>query len=71
MSRHSLGFSPVPSPGSRLLNAGATTVALLCGTVGAIVAFHPALWIGLFSYDADVARIGALYLHIVGPVYGC
>jgi len=30
-----------------------------------------ALWIGLFSYDADVARIGALYLHIVGPVYGC
>jgi MATE family, multidrug efflux pump len=50
---------------------GATTVALLCGTIGAIVAFHPALWIGLFSYDANVARIGALYLRIVGPVYLC
>ena len=50
---------------------GATTVALLCGTIGTIVAFHPALWIGLFSYDAEVARIGALYLRIVGPVYLC
>src|SRR5713101_5480919 len=49
----------------------ATTVALLCGTIGAIVAFHPALWIGLFSADANVARIGALYLRIVGPVYLC
>jgi len=50
---------------------GATTVALLCGTIGSIVAFHPALWIGLFSADANVARIGALYLGIVGPFYLC
>src|SRR5882672_397707 len=49
----------------------ATTVALLCGTIGAIVAFDPALWIGLFSDSADVARIGALYLRIVGPFYLC
>jgi Na+-driven multidrug efflux pump len=48
---------------------GAATVALLCGTIGATVAFHPTLWIGLFSDNEDVARIGALYLHIVGPVY--
>jgi Na+-driven multidrug efflux pump len=34
-----------------------------------IVALHPVLWIGLFSDDADVARLGALYLRIVGPVY--
>ena len=33
------------------------------------MAFHPTLWIGLFSDNEDVARIGALYLHIVGPVY--
>src|SRR5262249_11777846 len=27
------------------------------------------LWIGLFSDDAEVARLGTLYLRIVGPVY--
>ena len=50
---------------------GAAIVALLCGTIGLIVAFEPGLWIGLFSDDADVARLGALYLHIVGPAYLC
>src|SRR5512142_1596415 len=30
---------------------GATTVALLCGMIGLIVAFQPSLWIGLFSDD--------------------
>jgi len=48
---------------------GAATVALLCGTIGAIVAIHPALWISLFSDSSEVARIGTLYLRIVGPVY--
>jgi hypothetical protein len=32
---------------------GATTVAVLCGTVGLIVAFHPGLWMGFFT-DAPV-----------------
>jgi MATE family, multidrug efflux pump len=41
----------------------------VCGTIGLIVAFEPRLWIGLFSDDAEVARLGALYLRIVGPVY--
>jgi Na+-driven multidrug efflux pump len=50
---------------------GAGTVALLCGTIGATVAIRPALWIGLFSDSAEVARIGSLYLHIVGPAYAC
>src|SRR5215813_21664 len=48
---------------------GAATVALACGTIGLIVAIQPGLWIGLFSDDAEVARLGALYLGIVGPVY--
>jgi len=48
---------------------GATTVALVCGTIGLIVAFQPGLWIGLFSDDAEVARLGTLYLRIVGPAY--
>jgi putative MATE family efflux protein len=50
---------------------GAGTVALVCGTIGMIVAIQPALWIGLFSDDAKVAQIGASYLHIVGPAYVC
>jgi Na+-driven multidrug efflux pump len=50
---------------------GAAIVALVCGTIGLTVAYHPALWIGLFSDNEQVARIGALYLRIVGPGYLC
>jgi Na+-driven multidrug efflux pump len=50
---------------------GAATVAALCGTIGLIVAFLPGLWIGLFSNEADVLRLGSLYLRIVGPTYLC
>jgi putative MATE family efflux protein len=50
---------------------GAATVAATCGVIGLIVAVRPDLWIGLFSSDPDVARVGALYLHIVGPAYVC
>ncbi|HZP77215.1 MAG TPA: MATE family efflux transporter [Pseudolabrys sp.] len=55
----------------RIAWTGATTIALLCGTLGLIVAVAPGLWLGLFSADAEVTRLGALYLHIVGPVYVC
>jgi putative MATE family efflux protein len=50
---------------------GATTIAALCGTIGLIVALHPGLWMGLFSDDPDVTRLGTLYLRIVGPAYLC
>jgi putative MATE family efflux protein len=50
---------------------GAATIALLCGTLGMIVAMRPSIWLGLFSADAEVARLGATYLRIVGPVYVC
>ena len=36
-----------------------------------IVALQPGIWLGLFSNDAEVARVGALYLRILGPVYVC
>jgi putative MATE family efflux protein len=48
---------------------GVLIVAAICGTIGLAVAFQPGLWIGLFSDDADVVRLGALYLRIVGPAY--
>jgi Na+-driven multidrug efflux pump len=50
---------------------GTATIALLCGTLGLIVALQPSIWLGLFSNDAEVARVGAMYLRIVGPVYVC
>jgi Na+-driven multidrug efflux pump len=50
---------------------GAATVTAVCGAIGLVVAFQPGLWIGLFSDDADVARLGSLYLRIVGPAYLC
>jgi MATE family, multidrug efflux pump len=50
---------------------GTATIALLCGTLGLIVALKPSIWLGLFSHDAEVARLGAMYLRIVGPVYVC
>jgi putative MATE family efflux protein len=53
----------------RIAWTGAITTALVCGTIGLIVALQPNLWLGLFSDDPEVARYGALYLHIVGPAY--
>jgi Na+-driven multidrug efflux pump len=50
---------------------GTATIALLCGTLGLIVTLQPSIWLGLFSNDAEVARVGAMYLRIVGPVYVC
>src|SRR5215467_10288082 len=48
---------------------GAAIIALVCGTLGLVVAVQPRIWLGLFSDDAEVARLGAMYLRIVGPVY--
>jgi putative MATE family efflux protein len=51
--------------------AGSITIAGLCGAIGLIVALRPELWIGLFSNEDEVARLGTLYLRVVGPVYVC
>src|SRR5712691_162794 len=48
---------------------GGVTVAAACGTVGAFFAIFPRLWMGLFTEDAEVVRIGVSYLRIVGPIY--
>lgn len=48
---------------------GAITVAIVCGSIGLVVAVGPGLWLGLFSSDPEVARFGAQYLRIVGPMY--
>src|SRR6202008_4767961 len=46
----------------RIAWTGAATIALVCGTLGLIVALQPGLWLGLFSHDAEGARVGAVDL---------
>ena len=49
---------------------GGATVGAACGSIGLIVALFPGLWMGLFASDDEIIRVGALYLQIVGPIYG-
>ena len=42
---------------------GATTVAVLCGTIGLLVAFHPGLWMGLAGVRIDMVRTTARNIH--------
>jgi putative MATE family efflux protein len=55
----------------RIAWTGALTIAAVCGTIGWVAALQPNLWLTLFSADPAVARLGALYLRIVGPSYMC
>jgi len=55
----------------RIAWTGALTIAAVCGVIGCVAALAPGLWLGMFSADPAVARLGALYLHIVGPSYVC
>src|SRR5215208_2106028 len=55
----------------RIAWTGAITIAVVCGASGFGVAVQPKLWLDLFSSDPEVARIGTLYLRIVGPAYVC
>jgi len=46
------------------------TVAAACAAIGLVVALFPDLWMGLFSDDQEIIRLGTWYLRIVGPIYG-
>lgn len=48
---------------------GGGAAAVLAGTVGLVLALAPGLWTGLFTRDPASLAAGALYLHIVGPVF--
>jgi Na+-driven multidrug efflux pump len=49
---------------------GAVAVAAACATIGLMVALFPDLWMGLFTDDQEIVRLGTWYLRIVGPIYG-
>jgi Na+-driven multidrug efflux pump len=55
---------------ARKIGWGAGCVGLvLTGAIGSIVALFPALWMHLFSHDADVVASGTAYLRVVAPAY--
>jgi putative MATE family efflux protein len=49
---------------------GAITVAAACAAIGLLASLFPRTWLGLFSSDEEVIRVGTWYLQIVGPIYG-
>jgi putative MATE family efflux protein len=53
----------------RVAWAGGALVAAITGAIGLATAIAPALWMGLFTTDADVLAVGATYLNIVGGCY--
>jgi Na+-driven multidrug efflux pump len=48
---------------------GGGAAAGLAGVIGLVLAMAPGLWTGLFTRDPASLAAGALYLHIVGPVF--
>lgn len=55
----------------RIAWSGSILSAVCCGLIGLVVTVSPGLWMGVFSDEPEVLRIGALYLQMVGPVYWC
>jgi len=53
----------------RIAWIGGATCAVACAAVGGFFTIYPRLWMGLFTEDPEVIRIGVSYLHIVGPIY--
>jgi len=48
---------------------GALAAAVIVGTIGAVVAVAPRLWLDLFTADPAVIAAGSAYLRTVGPCY--
>jgi putative MATE family efflux protein len=53
----------------RIAWLGAGVAAALTGTIGAVLAIWPQLWVGLFTDDPETFATGATYLRTVGPAY--
>ena len=54
----------------RVAWTGAALAAGVTEAIGLTAALFPAKWLGLFSAEPEVLRVGATYLRIVGPAYG-
>jgi Na+-driven multidrug efflux pump len=50
--------------------SGGATVAIACALVGLLATLFPRWWMGIFSADDEIVRLGTGYLRILGPIYG-
>ncbi len=48
----------------------ATTSGLTVGTIGAVVAIRPSLWVSLFTADPGVTAAATAYFHLAGLGFG-
>lgn len=48
---------------------GVAASVVITEIIGLMVALFPDLWLGLFTHDAAIKQTGALYLHVVAPLY--
>ena len=55
----------------RIAWTGAGLAAVMTGSIGLAAAAVPEAWLGLFTTDPQVQAVGAAYLRVVGPAYGC
>lgn len=53
----------------RVAWVGGAVVAAITGGIGVVTAMAPALWMNLFTTDAEVLGFGGRYLNIVGGCY--
>ncbi|MGH6678872.1 MAG: MATE family efflux transporter [Bradyrhizobium sp.] len=53
----------------RIAWVSALTAVAVTGAIGLTVTLRPALWLALFTRDAEVLREGTTYLRIVAPAY--
>lgn len=53
----------------RVAWVGGAVVAAITGAIGVVTAMAPALWMNLFTTDAEVLGFGGRYLNIVGGCY--
>ena len=44
-------------------------IVVLLLVPAAVLWWHPALWIGIFTQDAQIQAVGAHYFRIIGPSY--
>jgi Na+-driven multidrug efflux pump len=51
-----------------VVRGGAIAVALLA-VPGLVLCWRPALWLGLFTQDPGIHRVGAAYFRVIGPSY--
>lgn len=54
----------------RIAWTGGIMTGAACASIGLLAGIFPSTWMGLFTGEPEIVRIGASYLQIVGPIYG-